>query len=38
LDRVREIKGRDGYGWLGTVDEADIGKSSTGLNLSTAGG
>lgn len=30
LERVREIsKGREGFGWLGTVDEADIGKSST---------
>jgi hypothetical protein len=34
LERVREIKGREGFGWLGTVDEADIGKSSTRLNLS----
>jgi hypothetical protein len=29
LERVREIEGREGYGWLGTVDEADIGKFST---------
>ncbi|KAH8088998.1 hypothetical protein HD553DRAFT_152935 [Filobasidium floriforme] len=24
LERVREIEGREGFGWLGTVDEADI--------------
>jgi hypothetical protein len=29
LERVREIEGREGFGWLGTVDEADIGKSNT---------
>lgn len=29
LERVREIEGREGFGWLGTVDEADIGKFST---------